>query len=561
MADALSVEIQQALQQAVGDANNAAPVTKNKKNKKRFRDASQPGDDQARAKRKKKQHAVGDEVTPEPALSSTAEVDEAASGIRLLGEKDRKKKGGKDKGTLPAEDVLVAAQTEQQAQAVLDADLDASTADFLSAVVAAASATSQMQEYQHTMSQYLTYPDHYPSYPPSQYPYLSPAPHFGQAPHAVPMFPDLHGLSLPELSLTSSEDLLRTLQDLDITKIASVLKSLGDAAAAAANAPTPRLNIDPSFIPAPPPPGPPSVQQVSAKSDAILGRPPKQVKESGQSTRSLVPRVHMPLPPSPEEGNPDHAHMLANVWMNAGKLAEMVKYHGLVYKKGKFSALEDTQLETAIENYRMAKGLTEDDLVDVIFTREKGRGDAFWSEITSALHLRPIIAVYHHVRRLWHPMRAQGKWVTREDDELRKAVADHGQQWEKVSLKVGRMASDCRDRYRNHIQGSEVRHTGTWTKEEEIELTRIVSELTIQQGKDIDNDIFWGVVSQRMGGRRGRQQCRIKWTDSLSTQLKNDGSKPRWSQLDAYILVHKFVVTGLTYGIKLMSLTELIRFT
>ncbi len=26
---------------------------------------------------------------------------------------------------------------------------------------------------------------------------------------------------------------------------------------------------------------------------------------------------------------------------------------GLVYKKGKFSALEDTQLETAIENYRM----------------------------------------------------------------------------------------------------------------------------------------------------------------------------------------------------------------
>jgi hypothetical protein len=24
--------------------------------------------------------------------------------------------------------------------------------------------------------------------------------------------------------------------------------------------------------------------------------------------------------------------------------------------------------------------------------------------------------------------------------------------------------------------------------------------------------VFWGRVSERMGGRRGRQQCRIKWS-------------------------------------------------
>lgn len=30
-------------------------------------------------------------------------------------------------------------------------------------------------------------------------------------------------------------------------------------------------------------------------------------------------------------------------------------------------------------------------------------------------------------------------------------------------------------------------------------------------------------------------------TDCLNTQLKNEGAKPRWSQLDAYILVHKYV--------------------
>lgn len=115
-------------------------------------------------------------------------------------------------------------------------------------------------------------------------------------------------------------------------------------------------------------------------------------------------------------------------------------------------------------------------------------------------------------------------------------MADLGQQWEKVSLTVRRMSSDCRDRYRNHIANREVRvagkfyriyydkrlyfsfhdlldtgHAGHWTKNEEDELTRIVTEMTVQQGKDLDDDVFWGKVSDHMGNRRGRQQCRIKW--------------------------------------------------
>jgi len=52
---------------------------------------------------------------------------------------------------------------------------------------------------------------------------------------------------------------------------------------------------------------------------------------------------------------------------------------------------------------------------------------------------------------------------------------------------------------------------GHWSKEEEDKLTRIVTDMTINQGKDADNDVFWGRVSELMGGTRGRQQCRIKW--------------------------------------------------
>jgi Myb-like DNA-binding domain len=113
---------------------------------------------------------------------------------------------------------------------------------------------------------------------------------------------------------------------------------------------------------------------------------------------------------------------------------------------------------------------------------------------------------------------------------LNRAVSEVGQQWEKVSTFVGRMSSDCRDRYRNHIANREVRITGLsfprlyhadlgadlyplghWTRQEEEELTEIVTAMTIKQGKDFDNDVFWGKVSEQMGNRRGRQQCRIKW--------------------------------------------------
>jgi Myb-like DNA-binding domain len=73
------------------------------------------------------------------------------------------------------------------------------------------------------------------------------------------------------------------------------------------------------------------------------------------------------------------------------------------------------------------------------------------------------------------------------------------------------MSSDCRDRYRNHISNREIRVTGQWTKEEEDLLTRIVTEMTVDRGGNLDDDVFWGKVSERMENKRGRQQCRIKW--------------------------------------------------
>ena len=62
-----------------------------------------------------------------------------------------------------------------------------------------------------------------------------------------------------------------------------------------------------------------------------------------------------PAQPQRVEGDPeptDHAWLLAHKWMSSAKLQEMVKAEGLVYKKGKFSAIEENALKNAIQQYR-----------------------------------------------------------------------------------------------------------------------------------------------------------------------------------------------------------------
>ncbi|EIN10900.1 hypothetical protein PUNSTDRAFT_65638 [Punctularia strigosozonata HHB-11173 SS5] len=245
----------------------------------------------------------------------------------------------------------------------------------------------------------------------------------------------------------------------------------------------------------------------------------------------------------------DHQHMLATKWMKASDLNDMVTREGLIYKKGKFSAIEDAQLRVAKENYRLRHSLTNEEVDELIFSKDKKRDVGFWQELTMAVPQRPLNAVYHHVRRITHPLKKMGKWMPEEDVRLTQAVMQHGPQWEIVSMQVGRMASDCRDRWRNHLMEKDKRKMGKspcsscqWSKDEEEELKRIVTELAQLQGKSVeesDTDVFWTKVSERMDYKRSRQQCRGKWTDVLSKTVKTTDPTRRWSQQDAYILIRK----------------------
>lgn len=312
---ALTSDIQRALQLAVGEANN--PFIQSQSNrtskKKRSRDDGTAEDGRGKMKKKRKSTSSADG----PVRQTPASLDPKEPS------KD-KGKGKEVAHTLPAE-------IDQQ-----DIPVDsqhASSAAFLNAVVAAASATSNVQPME--IPPYQTAPPYqdqqilpdqpspYIQYPPVHYGFHDPS-QFGQPPpQGHPIFPGL-GVPLPDFNFASNDDIIRALQDMDVSKIASVLKSLGDAAAANASVTNPA-----AFVPPPLPPLPantivrsqPQVDLPSTPTGPALSSVPK-------STKSSHKRVLDMSLPGPEHINPEHAHMLANKWMNASKLAELVKTQG-----------------------------------------------------------------------------------------------------------------------------------------------------------------------------------------------------------------------------------------
>jgi len=124
-------------------------------------------------------------------------------------------------------------------------------------------------------------------------------------------------LPIADLSSGSNEDVLRALQDLDITKIAGVLKTLGDAATNSSSLPIP-----PHPHSLHPPAISPSLPTSSypAPSNVILGMPQVPPPVRAISPISSVPEQH---------GNPEHAILLSTKWLGAAKLAELVRTEGV----------------------------------------------------------------------------------------------------------------------------------------------------------------------------------------------------------------------------------------
>lgn len=322
----------QALQQAVGEANNVyrsipdSPTSKKKRKRKEKEAAAGPDvveiEEHGEDKQKKKHKPSG----------------EAAA---VPTDQPKKKKSKKrDKGKQPEESFPAQTIYSQQQPVPNPFDVQgsplsnapASTAAFLSALVTAASETRNQIHEHHPTMQYHAHPQpQFMQYQSMGYPYHpGPPGHYPAPPfhHEQPSLLPMGGVPLNDLALASNEDILRALQDLDMTKIASVLKTLGEAAASHLYPNGPFGAMGPHQDG----PGPTPPNQVPTTAGDILNTNVVESKQQEHGSTQGRPGhnrvLDMSLPGPELHINTDHAYLLAHKWMNPSKLTELVKTEG-----------------------------------------------------------------------------------------------------------------------------------------------------------------------------------------------------------------------------------------
>ena len=305
----LPSDVQRALQQAVGQANNAfishQAVDRSRPTRRKRTREKPPAEGVEAVIPKKRKKRIAEVVHASPqGFSSVPTVDQP--GVQS---KQRRKASAKQRTQVETEvrdvDELPNSPSDITSQSQ-------SPTAFLNAVVAAASATAvpsgSPTDFNHSC---------FDAPPSSSYPYsTTSSDHPSNATAFQPPVP-FSTVAVPELEYASNDDILRALQDLDVTKIATVLKTLGEAAAAA-NMPLTSLS---SIIAQRPLPTSPAS---TTPSDLVINaeRPTRRVPQHHRR-RANVSSHQEPLAHS------DHADLLATKWLSANKLGELAKTQGI----------------------------------------------------------------------------------------------------------------------------------------------------------------------------------------------------------------------------------------
>ncbi|KAG0351026.1 RNA polymerase I enhancer binding protein [Podila minutissima] len=209
-------------------------------------------------------------------------------------------------------------------------------------------------------------------------------------------------------------------------------------------------------------------------------------------------------------------------------MATALKEKGIAYRTGTFSSHEDELIRQTISEYVARHNMAED-AINRWFENGNGRGrfekndlKALWVEIAVRLQTRPLLNIYLHVRRMFHPQNNVGTWSKEDDKKLIELYAKHKGQWTTIGTELGRMADSCRDRYRNHLKDQSTMVTGPWQPHEDEKLLSIMQELALAQGKAsiLDSNPMWTLISERMEGTRTRHQCRHRYSQTLQPRLE-----------------------------------------
>ncbi|GAA5914271.1 hypothetical protein JCM6882_003676 [Rhodosporidiobolus microsporus] len=274
-------------------------------------------------------------------------------------------------------------------------------------------------------------------------------------------------------------------------------------------------------------------------------------------------------------GSNDFYEQLVTKWMPVKELKKLAEETGSTYKQGKFSATEDATILSTLEAFRDRHDMAQDELVTLMTTKRTDKStpkdsaaakaaaaasNEAWELVARALGDRSLLAIYNHVNRLFAPSisgASVGRWTAEEDEALRAAVRELGNQWEEIGKRVGsRTGGGCRDRWTKQLAPGEVvvgkgargkkgkkgeessddeegeseahlgeggQRKGKWTAEEEEELRGWVDKL----GKQ------WSLISRKLEGRRSATQCRTKWNDFLNRRDQAPAPPPGASSIAA----------------------------
>jgi len=350
----LPIDVEQALQHAIGQANSAfTPVScididqegaQRKKGRKRASDDGSREGEQTKKKRQKKHNHPGG-IIVEPVIAQS-NIDPsllgpgAVLGVERKGKKNKKRKDPKDRSFhCPG-----SADLKFDLPALLDCPSTSASPNYLEP------ALLQQQSLQ-SSSLGLDYP----------------------------------------FQLNTDDDILRVFQDLDLTRLAGVLRSL-DLPPSSSQSNLDLNSTDNLFESLLGPDEHPYDEDMfsstanaaatapSTAESVSSAQPDRAHASAGHST--LTKRPVKPSQPAlnqnpnlaaigPSIANPEHTQLLATKWLSPAKLKELEETEGaldlsymlptsdtsvgLVFKKGKFSALEDQALNTSIENYRVVR--------------------------------------------------------------------------------------------------------------------------------------------------------------------------------------------------------------
>ncbi|PNS14383.1 DNA-binding protein reb1 [Sphaceloma murrayae] len=199
---------------------------------------------------------------------------------------------------------------------------------------------------------------------------------------------------------------------------------------------------------------------------------------------------------------------------------------------GPFSEDERARVERAVESYRELHGLSESafrEMMQANNTTKAILGEVFYT-INEALPRRSRKSIRQFCQRKYNNAH-RAPWTTQEDDELKEAYEEKPGNWVHIGQLLGRMAEDCRDRWRDHV-GVPDKVEGAWSPEEEQALEKAIAECISRMRKegddtyagvndaDLEPRVNWQVVSDILGKKRSRLQCRYKWAKLRNRKIR-----------------------------------------